>query len=414
MAGHQSICLRSFSSAQISQGLFGPVNDMTNRWSTTTRYTVLIVILLLVAIFIYVARSLIGPLIIAALHAYILYPVVKRVEARTGASYALSVSLVYFPFLIVLLATPGIFIPALLRHLQTLSDELFLVGAQIETLLSGPVNILGFTFSLEEVVQFLDLSTETFTPAAEQTIQVLEATSTSLLWLLVILVAVYYLLLDWQGLRDWFIHLMPDSEQADFYRLLGEINQTWRAYLRGTLLLMFMMGIFFTIVGLAIGLPGAVGLGLLTGLLSIIPELGPTIAGIIAVLVALFEGSNFLPLSHFWFAVLVAAIYVVVMQVKALWLRPLVMGRFLHMNTGLVFVAIIGAALISGILAALIILPLLVTVGQIGRYVRCKLLNLEPWPMAEAVLTTEATRIEEVQVIPKYKGVEIDVRPGNQ
>jgi predicted PurR-regulated permease PerM len=372
---------------------------MTHQWSTTTRYTILTLILVLVAAFVYVVRPLISPLIIASLHAYILYPLVKRMEVLTRTRYAVSVALVYFPFLIIALATPGILIPVLLRQLQTLSDELTLIYTQVEILLSGSVKILGFNFSLEELATFVNLSSKSFTPAVEETLQVLEATSTTLLWLLVILVALYYLLLDWQGLRDWLVRLLPDAEQADFYRLLREINQTWRAYLRGTLLLMFMMGVFFTIVGLAIGLPGAVGLGILTGLLSIIPELGPSIAGVIAALVALFEGSNYLPLSHFWFAVLVASIYLVVMQVKALWLRPLIMGRFLHLNTGLVFVAIIGAALISGILAALIILPLLVTVGQIGRYVRCKLLNLDPWLSERHPLATETTNPEVPEVI---------------
>lgn len=359
---------------------------MSSRWSNPTRYTVLIIILFLLTTFLYLIRSLIGPLIIAALLAYMLYPLAKRLEGRIRGRYALSVSLVYFPFLIILIATPGIVIPILIRQFQTLSGELFQVITQIEVLLARSVTFLGFTFSPEDVARLLNLTTDSFTPAAEETIQALEATSTSLLWSLVVLVAVYYLMLDWQHLRNWLIGLMPDSEQTDLNRLLEEIDKTWRAYIRGTLLLMFMMGIFFTIVGLALGLPGAVGLGLLTGLLSIIPELGPSIAGIIATLVALFEGSNYLQLSNFWFAVLIAGIYLVVMQVKALWLRPLVMGRFLHINTGLVFVAIIGAALISGVLAALIILPVLVTVGQIGHYVRSKLLYLDPWPVARVPL----------------------------
>jgi predicted PurR-regulated permease PerM len=75
----------------------------------------------------------------------------------------------------------------------------------------------------------------------------------------------------------------------------------------------------------------------------------------------------------------VGAIYIVVMQVKSLWLRPLVMGRFMHMNTGLVFVAIIGAALIWGVLAALIILPVIASAGQIGHYIRAKLFDEDPW-----------------------------------
>jgi hypothetical protein len=50
------------------------------------------------------------------------------------------------------------------------------------------------------------------------------------------------------------------------------------------------------------------------------------------------------------------------------------------MNTGLVFLAIIGAAMLGGILAALIILPIIASIGVIGSYIRARLLDLEPWP----------------------------------
>jgi predicted PurR-regulated permease PerM len=296
-------------------------------------------------------------MIVAALFAYTLHPLVLRLETRTPLRHNWAVALVYFPFLAILIATPGTLVPLVVRQIQTLSDEFIFILGLIEDRLAEPVAIFGRVITQEELAAFLSSVAESLTPAVEDAIQVLEATSTSLLWLIVILVTIYYLLLDWKGLRDWLIGLFPEMEQADLARLLREINAGWRAYLRGTLTLMLIMGIFFIIVGLAIGLPGAVALGFLTGLLSMIPELGPTIAGIISVLVAFFEGSNFLPLSNLWFAIMVGVIYVTVMQVKSLWLRPLVMGRFMHLNTGLVFVAIIGAALISGILAALIILP---------------------------------------------------------
>jgi hypothetical protein len=50
------------------------------------------------------------------------------------------------------------------------------------------------------------------------------------------------------------------------------------------------------------------------------------------------------------------------------------------MNEGLIFVAIIGATVVWGILGALIIVPLMATAGVVGRYARCRLLHLEPWP----------------------------------
>ena len=117
-----------------------------------------------------------------------------------------------------------------------------------------------------------------------------------------------------------------------------------------------------------------------------VPEVGPFASGILAVLVALFEGSNFLPIPNFWFAVIVASIYMIVMQVKSIWLRPKVMGRFMHMNTGLVFLAIIAAVILEGVLGALIVLPILASVGVIGRYVRARMLNLDPWGPESAIM----------------------------
>jgi len=362
---------------------------MRSSWTPTTRIVIIAVLLVIVGLFINAIRPLIAPMTVAALFAYTLYPLVARLEKKPRITYKWAVALVYFPFIAILIATPSTLIPVLVREIRTLTNEVLLIFEQLQTRLEEPVSILGQTISQEQLADFFGSASATFTPAAEDAIQVLEATSTSLIWLVVILVTIYFLLADWQGLRDWFIGLFTEGERADLTQLLEQINFTWRSYLRGTLMLMFIMGIFFIIVGLAIGLPGAVALGLLTGLLSIIPELGPTIAGILATFVAFFEGSSYLPLSNFWFAILVAGIYIVVMQVKSLWLRPLVMGRFMHMNTGLVFIVIIGAALIWGVLAALIVLPVVASVGLIGHYIRAKLLDEDPWAEENNQQTTK-------------------------
>jgi predicted PurR-regulated permease PerM len=338
---------------------------------------------------------MIGPLIIAGLLAYVLNPLVKTTKARTRLSHTGAVTLVYFLFLAILIATPSTLIPIFVGQARDLSNDFIAAQNELQEMLNTPVVVLGRTIHLEEIwANYLSDSTESLAPATEDALQVIETTSVSLIWLLLIVVTAYYFLLDWEKLRDWIIQIAPESEQLNMRRLLQEIDLTWRAYMRGTLALMFIMAIAFTIIGIAIGLPGAAILGLITGFLSMVPEIGPVIAGTIAVLVALFEGSNFLPINNFWFAALVAGIYVVMMQIKSLWLRPHVMGRFMHMNTGFVFVAIIAAVVLQGILAALIILPILATIGIIGRYLRARLLNLDPWPetppsppLAEAAAT---------------------------
>jgi predicted PurR-regulated permease PerM len=180
--------------------------------------------------------------------------------------------------------------------------------------------------------------------------------------------------------------------------------------LHGTVLLMIVVGVVFSIAWFAIGLPGALALGLLAGVLTVIPDIGPAIAAGLAVLVALFKGSNFLPLSNFWFATLVFGIYFVLIQIKAVWLRPRIMARFLHLNEGLIFVSIIGATILWGILGALIIVPLLATFGIVGHYLRCRLLHLEPWAEDASVPPLPAGP-PTVKVVPPPTGVKVEVDP---
>jgi predicted PurR-regulated permease PerM len=167
---------------------------------------------------------------------------------------------------------------------------------------------------------------------------------------------------------------------------------------------MLIVGIVFTIIYLLIGLPGAILIGTLTGLLTLIPDVGPLIGTIVAVIVALLEGSTYLPISNILFALLVVTIYGVLIAIKNVWLRPFIMGRSVKMHEGLVFVAILGAVIYEGVLGALIIVPVIATVGVIGRYIRSRMLGIPPFPeeKEEAQITGESLP-EVSRMHPKHK-----------
>ena len=358
----------------------------------TTRAVVIIVCLVLVAIFAYEMQPLIAPLVLAGLLAYTLNLAVRFLTRRTTLSRKWAVNIVYFVLVAILIATPSTLVPIVASQWQSLSAQLQAAGLQIQEFIESPLVIAGREFPIDQVFADLTAVTTNFGSAFEGALAVVETTSLNLLRLVIIIVTGYYLLMDWHGLKRWLLGMLPDVERDDASRLIGEIDGVWRAYMQGTLALMLIMAIVFIIVGFAIGLPGAVAVGIITGILSMIPEIGPWIAGAIAVLIAYFAGSNHLPISNVWFAVIVAGIYLVMTQVKSIWLRPQVMRRFMHMNTGLVFLAIIAAALLQGILAALIVLPILATIGLTGRYIRARLLNLDPWPDdAESFASDEPT-----------------------
>lgn len=91
------------------------------------------------------------------------------------------------------------------------------------------------------------------------------------------------------------------------------------------------------------------------------------------------EGSTWIPLSNLWVAGIVVIVYLVLINLKNFFLRPYIMGRSVHMNEAVVFIAIMIATILKGILGALLVVPVLATVVIIGEYIQRRVLGLPPF-----------------------------------
>jgi predicted PurR-regulated permease PerM len=326
-------------------------------------------------------RVAIGPLAIAALLAYVMSPLVDYIERRTRLSHTGSVLVVYFITLLILLAIPAILTPIVYNQIQRMNLD---VAAMIQTyddFVDAPIYILQWTFYPK---QFLPLIPETpanlLNPLAEFTLHAFETVSTNVIWVLVTFVTIFYMLKDGYRLVPWLIRIAPPAYQDDARHLYLQLRRVWSDYLRSQLIFMFIVGLMDSVVWLAIGLPGAVFLGFLTGLTSFVHEIGAVISGVLSVSVALLLGSHFLPLSNFWFAVLVLILYLILTALKNVWVRPAVVGRHVHLHSGIVFVIILAALMTSGALAAFVAVPVFVSLLIVGRYLRRRILGLPPFP----------------------------------
>lgn len=366
-----------------------------NQWGRPARYITFVLLLLFIIIVGWYIREVYQPLIIAGLIAYILMPLVNLLKSRLRMNHKLAVWLVYIISLALVLSVPATLVPMLLNDLESLAGFLinFIEDAQIFIEdLSRPFAIGTFEFDPSPIIPDINIA-ETLMGVIrrlpESALHLIEATSRNFLWFLVIVVTVLYLMLDWDKLRDWMIRQPPKEYQEDAERLFSAVKLVWAAYLRGTLALMFIVAIVFSIIWIVIGLPGALLIGITMGVLSIIPELGPMIGAALAIAVALVEGSNYLPLSNFWFGMLVLGIYTLLINVKNVWLRPRIMGRSVNLHEGLVFVAIIAAVIFQGILGALIIVPVIASAVVIGRYLRHRMYGEDPFPPGESIFIEE-------------------------
>lgn len=352
---------------------------MREKWSTPARYTALSVLVAFNLFVIWYARALIQPLIMGGLLAYILMPAVNALKKHFGMRHKLAANLVYFLTLSLILASPALFLPNWIAELRVFSEELLRIYEQVISFVAKPILIGPFTVDMSSYLPEVERSlTGLLGSLPERALHFVESASRNTAWFFMIVVTTYYLLLDWDKVRELIIRQAPQNYRRDARLIFLEIKEIWAAYLRSQLALMGIVGVVFTLVWLAIGLPGSLIIGALAGILTIIPDLGPMIASLIAIAVAYLEGSLFLPLSNFWFAILVLGIYLVLINLKNIWLRPRLMGRSVHLHEGIVFIAIIAAVLLQGIVGAIIVVPVIASLLVIGRYLRAGIYGEEP------------------------------------
>ena len=348
-----------------------------SQWSLTFRYVVGILFFIALVALVFYAHDAVRNLAIAAFIAYLINPAVVYLSRQTRMSRTAAVNTVYFSALVLLVGVPSTLAPIFIDEVQIVIEDVLDLSNQLRQALSNPINFFGLTFHLEEWGQsLLQIQNAFLAPLPNDALQLLETTSVGILWFLVILVSVHLFLSQWHTMRDRLISFAPPEHQAELEVLYQRVRSVWLAYLRGQIVLMVIVGVVFTIAWLVLGIPGALVLGVAAGLFTLIPDVGPFLAAVLAAAVALLEGSTWIPLSNFWVAGIVVAVYLVLIGLKNFFLRPYIMGRSVHMNEALVFIIIVIATILEGILGALLVVPLFASAVLIAGYIQRKVLGL--------------------------------------
>ncbi|MGA2488836.1 MAG: AI-2E family transporter [Anaerolineales bacterium] len=358
----------------------------------TIRYLAFGLVTLLFVVVLWSIRSVIEPLIIAAFIAYLINPAVIFIARRTRLSHFGAVNLVYAVILVVLVGTPASLTSIFFDEFTRVITDSLDIFNQLIIWLEKPRALSGIPIDFGQLADRLNQFRTTFLSSLpDQLPKILGKTSLGAVWVVVILVAAYYFLAEWPRLREGFIGLFPEKFAPELSELYQRVRKIWMNYLRGQLLLMLIVGVAFTIAWTIIGIPGALVLGVVAGFLTLIPDVGPFLAAMLAIAVALLEGSNWswMPPSHFWVGLIVLAVYLILITTKNFWVRPVIMGRSVQMHGALVLIAILLATVLWGILGALIIVPMLASLAVIIDYLRRRILGMPPFPSVEPFVVHE-------------------------
>jgi predicted PurR-regulated permease PerM len=357
---------------------------MSKGWSESTKWLVIVSGLAALVWIIYRFSQIISPLAIAVILAYVLNPLVRFLTARTKLSRTWAVASVYLALVVILCLALVAFVPGLIQQVTSIDEAFQDIAKEISRFFEEPFSIFGFSIDLLAVYQEMSGTLQSIvSPLASQTVTFLIGLASGFAWLVFILIVSFYLLKDVDKIGRSVYVLVPADYQDEVRRLAREINVIWSAFFRSQLVLCAVIGAVVGVTMRVVGVKNALILGIMAGVLEIIPNIGPTIAAIPAVFIAYFRGSTYLPFSNGWIALLVVGLYVVIQQLENNILVPRIIGRSLNLHPLVVIIGAIAGANLAGVLGMLLAAPTLASLRSVGRYVHRKLLDLEPFPVQE-------------------------------
>ncbi len=360
--------------------------------STYLQYILIAVGVFLLVIFVRQLSGVLLTFLMAAILAYVLNPVVRRLEswriprvvAVVGVFLALIVAVVA-ALLIVIIPAVGQ-VQALIRDPASVVErvtgfitrlgELPYVGTYVEDYVARVDQDAIIGFLRDNAPSAGQVSS-----AALGFIGGVFGVFGTVLNLILMLIVSIYLLLDRERITRATLNMIPGMMRDQAVELFRAVEGTMMKYLRAQLTLCVIMGVIGAAIAFfAIGrytLP----IGLWVGLTEIIPVLGAFLGAVPAVLVALFIGG-------FWQALLVAVLFLVAQQIEGNILVPRVMGGSVGVHPLWVLFATLAATTLYGVVGAIFAVPIVAIIAATLRYLRSTLV-FERWGKALVKPSTE-------------------------
>lgn len=297
------------------------------------------------------------PFVVATVMAYALHPVVERLHAR-GLPRPLGAGLAIALLMLVLLAVALMIVPVITRQVPLLRDQVPALLEHFNAWLTPLMDRLGVDAQIDvnavrELLRRLISGHESdVLDGVLSSLRIGGSAVAAVLGNLVLMpIVAYYLLLDWAGLTARFKALVPLRWQASTQRFLDDTDAVLGQYLRGQVLVMAILAVFYSVALALVGLKLALPIGVFTGLAVFVPYLGFGLGLVLGLLAALlqFQGGQGV--------LLVGAVYAVGQFLESLYLTPRLLGERIGLHPIAVIFALMAFGHVFGFVGILIALP---------------------------------------------------------
>lgn len=304
------------------------------------------------------------PFVLGGAIAYFIDPLADRLErlglSRAGATGIITVAAVLIFVILALAVIPALIaqaidlvnvMPQLFRELQAFLTERFPAILDEDSVVRDTLISLG----------------EAIRDRGGQVLRAALSSAMSLINVIILFVVVpvvsVYMLLDWDRMIARIDELLPRDHAPVIRRLAGEIDQTLASFVRGMGTVCLILGTYYAIALMAVGLQFGLVVGFIAGLVTFIPYLGALIGGALAIGLALFQ------FWGDWASIgIVAGIFVIGQVVEGNLLTPKLVGSSVGLHPVWLLLALSVFGTLFGFVGMLVAVPVAAALGVLARF----------------------------------------------
>ena len=332
---------------------------MNQNKNTQTIY-IIVIVLLLAMVFLYFSRRVLTPFFLAFALAYLLDPVTDRLESlkvsRTVAVLILMAGFFSLVFGAGLLIFPMLKLQA--EHLvHNLPNYIVMIQEWIKPL-------LGMVGGVEpEKIQ--GILNKEFLKVGELPLKAVSSV-TSFLWgsvtglfnfilllanLVIIPVAMFYLLRDYDSINKKMLSLIPERRRERTLELMKEMDDVLAGFVRGQLVVGLFMAALYSIGLFSCGTPMSLFIGLVAGLANLVPYLGLVLGFLPAAVLTFMQAQDWMPVLG------VVGVFAVVQALEGMVITPRIVGEKIGLHPVAIMLAVLLGAEFFGLAGVIIAVP---------------------------------------------------------
>ena len=331
----------------------------------TSRRWQMLAIIVAISLLVWLLAPVLMPFAVAAMLAYLSDPLADRLE-RLGLGRALAVSIVFVLLILVIAAALLLLVPLIARQIENLVQNF---PYYVEWGKTKAVPWLQAKLHLDPQAFDTDRLVEQIKQHIGSIGTVLGTLSRSGLgvvaWLTnVVLIPVvwFYLLRDWDRLVAWIDRMLPRSIEPTIAHLARESDMVLGAFVRGQLLVMLALAIYYGVALTLIGISVGPLIGMVAGLLSFVPYLGFITGFGAAIIASLVQHGDWTHLM------MVVGVFIVGQLLEGYVLVPRLVGEKIGLHPVAVIFAVLAGGYLFGFLGVLLALPAASVILVLLRY----------------------------------------------